>query len=117
MTLGVVDGVTVGELDGVAVVDWVKVGEVEANSTTIELCAGIDGTIDVDLSDYRDSINPSSIYAVTWFTNAGLTIDYLNEYDASPYNIFPELEINNDGMYELSDKLYPLLFDLKATKN
>ena len=28
-----------------------------------------------------------------------------------------ELEINNDGMYELSDKLYPLLFDLKATKN
>ena len=26
------------------------------------------------------------------------------------------LEINNDGMYELSDKLYPLLFELKATK-
>lgn len=54
---------------------------------------------------------------ITSLTTAGLTIDYLNEYDASPYNIFPELEINNDGMYELSDKLYPLLFDLKATKN
>jgi len=54
---------------------------------------------------------------ITSLTDAGLTIDYLNEYDTSPYNIFPELEINNDGMYELSDKLYPLLFELKATKN
>ena len=51
---------------------------------------------------------------ITSLTDAGLTIDYLNEYDTSPYNIFPELEINND---ELSDKLYPLLFELKATKN
>lgn len=54
---------------------------------------------------------------ITSLTDAGLTIDYLNEYDTSPYNIFPELEINNDGMYQLSDKLYPLLFELKATKN
>jgi SAM-dependent methyltransferase len=49
--------------------------------------------------------------------NAGLTIDYLNEYDASPYNIFPELEVNAEGLYELSNKLYPLLFELKVTKN
>ena len=48
--------------------------------------------------------------------DAGLTIECLNEYDASPYNIFPELETNNEGMYELSNKLYPLLFELKATK-
>lgn len=53
---------------------------------------------------------------VTSLINAGLTIECLNEYDASPYNIFPELEINNKGMYELSNKLYPLLFELKATK-
>ncbi len=53
---------------------------------------------------------------ITSLTNAGLTIKYLNEYDASPYNIFPELETNNDGMYELSNKLYPLLFELKAIK-
>ena len=53
---------------------------------------------------------------ITSLTNARLTIKYLNEYDASPYNIFPELETNNDGMYELSNKLYPLLFELKAIK-
>ncbi len=53
---------------------------------------------------------------ITSLTNAGLSIDYLNEYDASPYNIFPELETNNDGLFELSNKLYPLIFELKATK-
>ena len=55
-----------------------EVGEVEANSTTIELCAGIDGTIDVDFSDYRDSINSSSIYTVTWYTNAELTSEVVD---------------------------------------
>ena len=53
---------------------------------------------------------------ITSLIDAGLTIECLNEYDASPYNIFPELETNNEGMYELSNKLYPLLFELKATK-
>ena len=53
---------------------------------------------------------------ITSLIDAGLTIECLNEYDASPYNILPELETNNEGMYELSNKLYPLLFELKATK-
>lgn len=53
---------------------------------------------------------------VTSLINAGLTIEFLNEHDASPYNIFPGLEINNDGMYELSSKKYPLIFELKAKK-
>jgi len=53
---------------------------------------------------------------ITSLIDAGLTIECLNEYDASPYNIFPELETNNEGMYELSNKLYPLLFELKAAK-
>ncbi len=48
---------------------------------------------------------------------AGLSIEYLNEYDASPYDIFPNLIENQDGMFELQEKLYPLVFELKAVKS
>ncbi|MBL4663127.1 MAG: class I SAM-dependent methyltransferase [Flavobacteriaceae bacterium] len=47
---------------------------------------------------------------------AGLEIEYLNEHDSSPYDIFPNLIKNESGMYELSEKLYPLLFEVKAVK-
>ena len=47
---------------------------------------------------------------------AGLTIDYLNEYDESPYNVLPDLVQTESGMYATKDKLYPLIFELKATK-
>jgi SAM-dependent methyltransferase len=47
---------------------------------------------------------------------AGLTIDYLNEYDESPYDVLPDLEKNKSGMYATKDKLYPLIFEIKATK-
>jgi len=53
---------------------------------------------------------------VNSLVEAGLTIDYLNEHDASPYDVFPDLVKNKQGMYELKEKLYPLLFELKATK-
>ncbi|WP_334112467.1 class I SAM-dependent methyltransferase [Paucihalobacter sp.] len=49
-------------------------------------------------------------------TEAGLHIDYLNEYDESPYNVLPNLEITKSGMYTTKDRLYPLIFDIKATK-
>lgn len=49
-------------------------------------------------------------------TNAGLQIEYLKEHNASPYNVLPDLIENNDGFYETKDKLYPLIFELKATK-
>ena len=49
-------------------------------------------------------------------TSAGLQIDYLNEHDASPYNVLPDLIENEKGMFETKDKLYPLIFELKATK-
>jgi SAM-dependent methyltransferase len=49
-------------------------------------------------------------------TKAGLRIDYLNEYDESPYDIFPGLIKNDNGMYHMKDGLYPLLFEIKATK-
>ena len=48
---------------------------------------------------------------------AGLTIDYLNEYDESPYNVMPDLSKTESGMYVTNDKLYPLIFEVKATKS
>jgi SAM-dependent methyltransferase len=53
---------------------------------------------------------------VTSLANAGLTIDYLEEYEESPYNVFPGLVTNKRGMYELPGGKYPLLFALKARR-
>ena len=47
---------------------------------------------------------------------AGLRIDYLNEYDESPYNVFPNLIQQANGMYVMKDQLFPMLFEIKATK-
>ena len=53
---------------------------------------------------------------ITSLANAGLTIDCLNEYDATPYDIFPDLIKNKNGMFEFKTKKYPLVFEVKATK-
>ncbi|TXE07150.1 class I SAM-dependent methyltransferase [Seonamhaeicola algicola] len=53
---------------------------------------------------------------ITALTNAGLHIDYLNEHYESPYNVLPNLKETNTGMFEAEHKLYPLIFELKATK-
>ncbi|WP_417290260.1 class I SAM-dependent methyltransferase [Corallibacter sp.] len=47
---------------------------------------------------------------------AGLHIEYLNEYDESPYDVLPDLIKNKSGMYATKDKLYPLIFEIKAKK-
>jgi SAM-dependent methyltransferase len=47
---------------------------------------------------------------------AGLTIEYLNEHDASPYDVLPNLVKNKEGLYETETKLYPMIYELKATK-
>ena len=55
---------------------------------------------------------------ISALTNAGLHIEFLHEFEKSPYNVFPELIKTSDGMYALKDeeKLYPLLYSIKATK-
>jgi len=53
---------------------------------------------------------------VTALTEAGLHIEYLEEHDESPYNVLPDLIKNQSGMYATKDRLYPLIFSLKATK-
>jgi SAM-dependent methyltransferase len=54
---------------------------------------------------------------VSALTNAGLRIDFLNEHEGSPYNIFPGLEKQENGLFNLRDKLYPLVYELKAYKS
>ncbi|MGC1203463.1 MAG: class I SAM-dependent methyltransferase [Flavobacteriaceae bacterium] len=53
---------------------------------------------------------------VNALTQAGLHIEYLKEYGESPYDVLPNLEKTDSGMYVTKDKLYPLIFTLKATK-
>lgn len=53
---------------------------------------------------------------VTALTEAGLHIDYLKEYDESPYDVLPNLIETDSGMFVTKDKLYPLIFTLRATK-
>lgn len=53
---------------------------------------------------------------ITSLSEAGLNIEYLKEHDASPYDIFPGLMKNVSGMFELTNKMYPLIFEIKAIK-
>lgn len=48
--------------------------------------------------------------------SAGLQVECLNEHDESPYNVLPDLVETTSGNYVTTDKLYPLIFELKATK-
>jgi len=53
---------------------------------------------------------------VTALIDAGLRVASLKEYDASPYDVLPDLEQQKNGLYVTKDRLYPLLFELKVTK-
>lgn len=47
---------------------------------------------------------------------AGLQIDYLNEHDESPYDVFPNLIKTESDMYKMKNQLFPMIFELKAIK-
>lgn len=49
-------------------------------------------------------------------TEAGLQIEYLNEHDESPYDVFPELITTESGLYKMKQQLFPMVFEIKATK-
>ena len=53
---------------------------------------------------------------VSALTEAGLHIEYLKEHDEAPYNVLPDLVETQSGMFVTKDKLYPLIFELKASK-
>ncbi|MAT90797.1 MAG: SAM-dependent methyltransferase [Flavobacteriaceae bacterium] len=47
---------------------------------------------------------------------AGLTLERFNEFEGSPYNVFPDLVQQPNGLYERSDKLFPLVYEIGAKK-
>jgi SAM-dependent methyltransferase len=53
---------------------------------------------------------------ISALAEAGLHIEYCREHNGSPYDIFPGLVENENGLYELPDRNYPLIFEIKATK-
>jgi len=48
---------------------------------------------------------------------AGLRVSYLREHYTSPYDVLPNLKLQENGLYTTRDRLYPLLFELKVTKD
>ncbi|GER59799.1 type 12 methyltransferase [Patiriisocius marinus] len=72
---------------------------------------------DADFESKEYGWNHSLGEVVSSLANAGLTIEFLKEYEQSPYNVFPDLVTNKNGLYELPSKLYPLLFEVKAVKD
>lgn len=55
---------------------------------------------------------------VTALSNAGLEIEFLNELDESPYDCLPQMKKLKNGRYvlEQNEKLFPLLYEIKAIK-
>ena len=53
---------------------------------------------------------------VNALTEAGLKIEYLNEYNETPYYVLSGLVKTEGGDYTTEHQLYPLTFELKATK-
>ncbi|MDC7995862.1 class I SAM-dependent methyltransferase [Altibacter sp. HG106] len=47
---------------------------------------------------------------------AGLTLERFNEFEASPYNVFPNLVRHSNGMYARPDALFPLVYDIGMRK-
>ena len=53
---------------------------------------------------------------ISALTSEGLNIEFLKEYDESPYNVLPNLVETTNGMFVTKDQLYPLIYTIKATK-
>lgn len=48
--------------------------------------------------------------------DAGLQITQLQELHGSPYDVFPDMELRDDGLYYLKSGLYPTLLEVMAKK-
>ncbi|MDV7187103.1 class I SAM-dependent methyltransferase [Lutibacter sp. TH_r2] len=55
---------------------------------------------------------------ISSLSEAGLTIEFLHEFNESPYNCLPEMVENKNGMYvfEKNPEMFPLVYTIKATK-
>ncbi|MBL4724985.1 MAG: class I SAM-dependent methyltransferase [Lutibacter sp.] len=89
------------------------------NSETIyEEYKGTYTNADVDIVSKEYGWNHGLGDVVSSLTNAGLEIEFLHEFEESPYDCFPEMEKTKDGMYVLktNKRIFPLLFSIRATK-
>ena len=73
---------------------------------------------DADIISKEYGWNHGLSEVITSLTNVGLHIEFLHEFEKSPYNSFPEMNKTDDGMYVLKEnqRMFPLLYSLKATK-
>jgi len=53
---------------------------------------------------------------ISSLTAAGLEIEFMHEHDFSPYDVFPNLKKTENGMFEMTQQLYPMIFEIKARK-
>lgn len=53
---------------------------------------------------------------ISALTAEGLKIEYLKEFDESPYNVLPNLQEVGENKFVTQTQMYPLIFTLKATK-
>ena len=55
---------------------------------------------------------------ISSLTSAGLQIEFLHEFEKSPYNSFPEMDKTADNMFVLKEnqRMFPLLYSIKAIK-
>ena len=55
---------------------------------------------------------------ISSLTKAGLEIEFLHEFEKSPYNCLPDMEKTQDGMFVLKEnkEMFPLLYSIRATK-
>ncbi|WOI23061.1 class I SAM-dependent methyltransferase [Nonlabens ulvanivorans] len=60
--------------------------------------------------------NHSLSEVVQSLIDAGLSVNLLAEHDGSPYDVFPNMKLRDDGLYYLDGGLYPMLFEISAVK-
>mgnify|MGYP002630525864 FL=1 len=73
---------------------------------------------DADIMSKEYGWNHGLGEVVSALTKVGLQIEFLHEFEKSPYNSFPEMDKTEDGMYVLKEnqRMFPLLYSIRATK-
>ena len=73
---------------------------------------------DADIMSKEYGWNHGLGEVVSALTEVGLQIEFLHEFEKSPYNSFSEMDKTEDGMYVLKEnqRMFPLLYSIRATK-
>ncbi len=73
---------------------------------------------DADITSKEYGWNHGLGELISALTSAGLEIEFLHEFEKSPYNSFPDMNKTEDGMFVLKDeqRMIPLLYSIRAAK-